>query len=75
MRFPSCQKPPVTLASASSTGHRMLSAPCWRLRGAPGPPMSVRTQPGQTAFTAMPRDFRAAARWTVMALSVVFEMQ
>src|SRR4051794_30814688 len=44
------KKPPVGPSSGRVAAHVIVSAPSSTERGAPAPPMSVRTQPGQTEF-------------------------
>src|SRR2546422_4150358 len=56
---PSRKNPAVGPSSASVAAHTTLAAPSATGRP-PGPPMSVATQPGQTAFTRMP-SFRSSA--------------
>ena len=65
---------PVNFAGASVTSQTGVSAPCSTVRGAPSPPISVRTQPGQTELTAIFFLPSAEASWVVTALSAVFEM-
>src|SRR5215471_21368608 len=63
----------VRSCGASLASHTMVSAPSSTERLAFWPPISVRTQPGHTEFTA---NFgNAAASCTVTPLSAVFEMQ
>src|ERR1043166_10277596 len=72
--FRSRKNLPVSSRGAAVASHTIVSAPSATERGAFGPPMSVRTQPGQTEFTPMPLLRNAAASWRVTALSAVFEM-
>jgi hypothetical protein len=63
----------VSFCGASVASHTIVSAPFSTERVAPGPPMSVRTQPGQTEFTA---NFGSAtASCEVTPFRAVFEMQ
>ena len=50
----SAKNPAVGPFGASVASQMMVSAPSSTERGAPGPPMSVRTQPGQALFTSTP---------------------
>ena len=60
-------------AGASPASHTIVSAPSSTERVAPWPPISVRTHPGQTEFTA---NFgSAAASCEVTPFNAVFEMQ
>ena len=71
--FRSRQNFPVSCWGASAASQTMPEAPSATERVAFEPPMSVRTQPGQTEFTA---NFdNAAASCTVTPLTAVFEMQ
>ena len=72
MGFPSRKKPPVG-PSSRSAAQRIEAAPSPSERGAPGPPISVRTQPGQTEliFTARPSNSGAMIR--TRALSAALE--
>src|SRR6058998_2663947 len=64
---------PVSFCGASAASQTIVFAPSSTERVAPCPPISVRTQPGQTEFTA---NFgNAVASCEVTALSAVFEMQ
>src|SRR6184192_2304294 len=64
---------PVRACGASLASHTIVSAPSSTERFAFSPPMSVRTQPGHTEFTA---NFgNAAASCTVTPFNAVFEMQ
>src|SRR5205085_6135827 len=64
---------PVSFCGASATSQTIPFAPCSGDNDAFEPPMSVRTQPGQTEFTA---NFgSAAASCTVTPFNAVFEMQ
>src|ERR1700690_1773838 len=65
---------PVRSRGASVASHVTVSAPCWTVRGAFAPPMSVLTQPGHTEFTVMLLSRNAAANWRVTALSAVLEI-
>src|SRR5262249_52362705 len=63
---------PVNLCGASLASHTIVSAPSSTERVAFPPPMSVRTQPGQTALTA---NFgNAATSCDVTPFSAAFEM-
>src|SRR5438046_7816107 len=63
----------VSFCGASEANHTTPARPSPTERVAFEPPISVRTQPGHTEFTA---NFgNAAASWTVTPLSAVFEMQ
>jgi hypothetical protein len=53
---------PVGPSAARRQAQSTEAAPCSTERGAPGPPMSVRTQPGQTAFTRAAGSSRAHSR-------------
>src|SRR5205085_8903204 len=64
---------PVRSCGASVASQTIVAAPSATDRVAPSPPMSVRTQPGQTLFTA--HFGRAAASWTVTPFNAVFETQ
>src|SRR5262249_4449565 len=70
IRRPSRNTPPVSVAV---TPNSTLAAPSSTERGAPRPPMSVRTQPGHVAFTRIWRSASSAARIRVSALSAAFE--
>src|SRR5205807_4214056 len=70
--LPSRKKPPVGPLSRSVAATIMLAAPSATLRGAPGPPISVATQPGQTEFTRMCALRSSAARVRVIAFSAAF---
>src|SRR5437762_10762291 len=71
--FRSRKNLPVSFCGASAASQTMPVAPSPTERLAFGPPMSVRTQPGQTELTA---NFgKAAASCEVTPLSAVFEMQ
>ena len=73
MTFLSLQNFPVSFCGASQASHTMPDAPSAIDRVAFEPPISVRTQPGQTEFTA---DFgSAAASCEVTPFNAVFEMQ
>src|SRR5437660_11450594 len=64
---------PVSFCGASLASHTIVSAPSSTDRVAPCPPISVRTQPGQTEFIA---NFGSAvANCDVTPLSAVFEIQ
>src|ERR1700690_1785035 len=65
---------PVRSRGASVASHVTVSAPCWTVRGAFAPPISVLTQPGHTEFTVMFLSRNAAANWRVTALSAVLEI-
>src|SRR5262245_33431574 len=67
------KKPPVGPSGGRVAAQVMPEAPVSRERGAEGPPMSVRTQPGQTALIRMPRSERAGARMRTRALRPTFE--
>ena len=63
----------MKFCGASLPSHTIVSAPSSTERLAFSPPISVRTQPGHTEFTA---NFGiAAASCTVTPFSAVFEMQ
>src|SRR5262245_2973885 len=64
---------PVNFCGASVASHTMVFAPSSTERAAPCPPISVRTHPGQTEFTA--KLGNAAASCDVTPLSAVLEMQ
>jgi mannosyltransferase len=66
---PSRKNPPVGPSSGRSTAQSTLAAPSATERGAAGPPMSVRTHPGQVALTRIPVPRRSAARTRVIAFS------
>src|SRR6266487_5865044 len=71
--FRSLKNLPVIDCGASDANHTTPEAPSATERVAFEPPISVRTQPGHTEFTA---NFgNAAASCTVTPLSAVFEMQ
>src|SRR6266404_1783746 len=69
----SLQNLPVSVCGASAASQTMPDAPSATERVAFAPPISVRTQPGQTELTA--KSARAAASWTVTPFSAVLEMQ
>src|SRR5512138_1662644 len=52
---------PLGPFAGSVSAHTMVSAPCSTERGAPDPPMRVRTQPGFTQLTSTPVPLVAAA--------------
>src|SRR4029453_19589086 len=54
MALRSRKTPPVGPSSGSVASHTVVSTPCSTDRGADGPPMSVRTQPGSTALDSTP---------------------
>src|SRR5207244_8372341 len=66
---PSRKNPPVGPSFVNVAAHTTLAAPAATGRP-PAPPMSVATQPGQTAFTRMPSSRSSAASIRVSALSV-----
>ena len=72
--FPITQKfSSQSFCGASAASHTIVSAPSSTERVAPCPPISVRTHPGQTEFTA---NFgNAVASCDVTSLSAVFEIQ
>src|SRR5512146_125908 len=70
--LPSRKNPPVGPLSGSVAAQIMLAAPSATLRGAPAPPISVATQPGQTEFTRMRALRSSAARVRVIAFSAAF---
>src|SRR5438046_9382714 len=73
MTLLSRQNLPVSFCGASTASQTMPVAPSPTERLAFGPPMSVRTQPGQTELTA---NFgKAAASCEVTPFNAVFEMQ
>ena len=67
------KKPPLGPSSGRVASHTMVSAPCSTERSASGPPMSVRTQPGQTELILTPDSLSSSARMRVRALSAVLE--
>ena len=67
MGFRSRRNWPVRVCGASSASQTIVSAPSSTERGAASPPISVRTQPGETEFTA--KRGRAAAKCWVRAFS------
>ena len=66
---------PVRQFGAWVASQTIELAPSWTDRSAFSPPMSVRTQPGDTAFTEMFLSARAADCWRVRALRAVFEIE
>ncbi len=66
---------PVRVLGAWVASQMMESAPSVTDRSACFPPMSVRTQPGETAFTQMFLVASAADCWRVSAFSAVLEME
>ena len=64
----SWKKAPVGPPSASVASHTIVSVPCSTDRGAPEPPISVRTHPGSTAFTRTLLPRAASATMRVSAL-------
>src|SRR5437868_13171558 len=73
MTLRSLQNFPVSFCGASAASHTIPAAPSATERVALAPPMSVRTQPGHTEFTA--KFGNAAANCEVTPFSAVFEMQ
>src|SRR5205085_2908142 len=73
MTLRSRQNLPVSFCGASAASQTMPAAPSAMERVAFDPPMSVRTQPGQTELTA--KFGRAAASCEVTPFNAVFEMQ
>ena len=71
---PSRKKPPVGPSSGSVAAHTMPAAPSATGRP-PAPPMSVATQPGQTALTRIRSPRSSAARMRVSALSAAFDVR
>src|SRR5262245_39618490 len=71
----SLKKRPVGPFAPSRAAQTMVSAPCSTERGAPAPPMRVRTHPGLTQLTSTPVPFVAAASCIVIALSAAFEIE
>src|SRR6185295_4402147 len=69
------KNPPVGPSSGSVAAHTIVSAPCSTERGADGPPISVRTQPGSTALASTPRPRYVSASSFVNALSAVFDIE
>src|SRR5215831_16140602 len=69
------QNGPVLFWGASAAAQTMPAAPSSTERGAAGPPISVRHQPGETEFTATPLSLSAAASRQVIAFSVVFDAE
>src|SRR4051812_49479349 len=67
---PSRNTPPVGPDGGSLHAQRTEAAPFATGRGAPGPPLSVRTQPGSVAFTRIARGRNSSAKSRVMAFSV-----
>ena len=72
MRRPSRKKPPVG-SPTRVAAQTIDAAPFSTLRLAPCPPMSVRTQPGQTALTMIRRAPSSGAQTRTSALSAIFE--
>src|SRR5580693_10722610 len=66
--LPSRKKPPVGPESGRVAAQTTLAAPSATGRP-PGPPMSVATQPGQTALTRIPAGRSPAASVRVSAFS------
>ena len=64
---------PVSSSGASVASRTAVSAPSSTDRGAVGPPISVRTQPGHVEFTAILSPCRALASMRVSPLSASFE--
>ena len=64
---------PVNSGGASVASHTAVSAPSSTDRGAVGPPISVRTQPGHMEFTAILSPCRVLASMRVTPLSASFE--
>src|SRR5580765_1122436 len=71
----SLKKPPVGPFAPSVASQTMVSAPSCTDLGAPGPPMSVRTQPGHALFTSTPEPRMAAASCRVKALSAALDIE
>src|SRR5207245_4433542 len=69
----SCKNLPVSFCGASAASQTIPSAPSSTDRVALAPPISVRTQPGQTEFTANLGS--AAASCEVTPFKAVLEMQ
>src|SRR5438477_2406550 len=71
----SLKKPPVGPSSGSVASQTVVSTPCRTDRGADGPPISVRTQPGSTELASTPRTRYVWARMRVNAFSAAFDME
>src|SRR5207237_8986450 len=73
--FRSLKNPPVGPFAGSAASPTIVSAPSSTDCVAPGPPMSVRTQPGHALLTRTPAPFVAAASCRVNALSALFDIE
>ena len=69
------KNPPVGLLSGSVASQTIVSAPCSVVRGAFCPPISVLTQPGQTAFTRIFLSLSSSAKIRVNAFNAVFDIR
>src|SRR5438270_7262228 len=70
---PLCQKRPVGTAEVA---RRKISSAGWAAsRGAPSPPMSVLTHPGETMETVMFRPFSRCANFCVYIDSAALEIE
>src|SRR6185295_11040969 len=66
---------PVGPFEGSVASQTIVSAPSSTDRGAPRPPIRVRTQPGFTQLTSTPLPLVDAASWIVSAFSAAFEIE
>src|SRR5260221_10834660 len=73
--FLSRKNPPVGPLSGSIASQTAVCAPFSTLRLAVGPPISVRTQPGQIELTRIFSSAVAVATMRVSALSMVFDVR
>ena len=71
--FRSRKNPPVGPRSGSVASQTIVSAACSGLRGAPGPPIFVRTHPGQTALTLILAGLTSSATIRVRAFSAALD--
>src|SRR5512134_1969235 len=75
MGWRSRKNPPVGPSFGSVANHTIVSAPSCGDRGADGPPMSVRTQPGSAALTSTPLASYECARIRVNAFKAAFDIE